>query len=160
MRSMACKALALAVVVGPRVAPVLHMVTAALSLVARRANFTSLVVALQGVALELLAGSPLYQLLCSSVLDGLLLLLIGREGVGPSGRGLDRRGLGGVRAARPGGGGRRRGRPSFDRSGGGRRRGEGGGSWWGGGVGRGNLLGGAQGGGRAVELPHVGPALG
>lgn len=59
MRSFG-EALALAVVVGARVA--LHMVAAPLSLVARRANFTSLVVALQGVALELLACSPLYQL--------------------------------------------------------------------------------------------------
>lgn len=61
LRSLSARpGLAFAVVVDTGV--VLHVVTAALSLVARRANFTSLVGALQGVAFELLARSPLHQL--------------------------------------------------------------------------------------------------
>lgn len=85
LRSLSARpGLAFAVVVDTGV--VLHVVTAALSLVARRANFTSLVGALQGVAFELLARSPLHQLLRRAVLDRLLLLLlVGREGAGPSG---------------------------------------------------------------------------
>lgn len=142
MRSVACSALALAVVVGPRVA--IHVVAASLALVAGRADFTSLVGALHGVALELLACSPLYQLLCCSVLDDLLLLLVvGGVGVGPSGRGLDRCGSSGGLGGGGGGGGggagasRRRGplrgRRSRRRLGGGNRRGRGDGGGGGGG---------------------------